>query len=72
MLGMANAGADTNGSQFFITLAAQSQLNGKYTVFGQVTKGMDVVKQLTPRDPSKTGVPLPAGDKIVSVTIIEK
>ena len=72
MLGMANAGADSNGSQFFITLTAQSQLDGTYTVFGQVTKGMDVVKQLTPRDPSKTGQPLPAGDKIISVTILEK
>lgn len=72
MVGMANAGAGSNGSQFFITLAAQDQLDGKYTVFGQVTSGLDVVKNLTPRDPSKTDQPLPQGDKIISVTINEK
>jgi cyclophilin family peptidyl-prolyl cis-trans isomerase len=71
IVGMANFGPNTNGSQFFITLSAQSSLNGKYTVFGQVIQGMDIVRKLTARDPSK-GSPLPPGDKLLRVTIEEK
>lgn len=71
VVGMANSGAGTNGSQFFITLAAQPSLDGHYTVFGKVTSGMDVVNALTKRDPSQGGT-LPDADKILSVTITEK
>ncbi len=71
VVGMANAGADSNGSQFFITYAAQPKLDGKYTIFGHVIQGMDVVNMLTPRDPSQNA-DLPPGDKILSVTIDEK
>jgi len=69
-LGMANAGPNTNGSQFFIGLGDAPHLTGRYTVFGEVTEGMEVVQAITPRDPSRGGN-LPPGDTIQSVTIDE-
>jgi cyclophilin family peptidyl-prolyl cis-trans isomerase/protein-disulfide isomerase len=71
VVGMANSGPDSNGSQFFITMAAQPDLDGDYPIFGMVIQGMDVVNKLTPRDPSQAGE-IPAGDKIISVSIEEK
>lgn len=68
LVGMANGGADTNGSQFFITYAEAPDLNGDYTIFGEVISGMDVVEKLTPRNPSSGGE-LPDPDKILSVSI---
>ena len=64
VVGMANSGPDTNGSQFFITYAPQPKLDGAYTIFAQVTKGMDVVESLTARDPQQSPG-LPPGDKIL-------
>ena len=71
VVGMQNSGPDTNGSQFFITYTPQPSFDGIYTIFGQVIQGIDVVENLTPRDPSQSRN-LPAGDKILNVTIEEK
>jgi len=60
----------TSGSQFFITYAPLPDLDGGYTIFGKVISGMDVVKQITERDPST--MPTTPGDKIISITIDEK
>lgn len=70
VVAMANSGRDTNGSQFFITFGPTPSLNGGYTIFGQVTSGMDVVNAITRRDPEKN--PQFTGDVMESVTISEK
>jgi cyclophilin family peptidyl-prolyl cis-trans isomerase len=70
VVAMANAGRDTNGSQFFITFGPTEQLNGGYTIFGQVTSGMDMVNAITRRDPDQN--PNFTGDVIASITISEK
>jgi len=69
-LSMANAGPNTNGSQFFITYVPVYQLDGKHSVFGQLTEGMDVLKALTPRDPSTN--PQFEGDRILRISIVER
>merc|ERR1712136_152887 len=61
LLSMANAGPDTNGSQFFITFTVTEWLNGRHTVFGKVLKGMDVIRKVEKlktdsRDRPKGGV----------------
>ena len=55
MLSMANRGPNTNGGQFFITLAATSWLDGKHTVFGEVTEGMDVIEKIGNTKTTKPG-----------------
>jgi len=68
-ISMANAGADTNGCQFFICYEAKPHLDGSYSVFGQLIEGMDVLESLTPRDPST--YPAFSGDTIIRITIEE-
>ena len=70
VVAMANAGRDTNGSQFFITFGPQEFLNGGYTIFGQVIEGMDVVNGITRRDPDQ--FPDYTGDAIETITITEE
>jgi len=66
-----SAAPNSAGSQFYITLAPQPALDGRYTVFGKVSQGMDVVRQLRPRDPS-TNPNLPPGDQIISITVAKQ
>jgi len=69
ILSMANAGPNTNGSQFFITHVPTPHLNGKHGVFGHVISGMDVVNSIRERDPGRDPRP---GDKLISVDIVER
>lgn len=68
---MVNSGPDTSGSQFFITLAPAPDFDGRYTIFGEVLSGMEVLRSLTPRN-AQPGVETPPGDKLFSIEIEEK
>ena len=71
VISMANTGRpDSGGSQFFITLVPTPWLDGKHTVFGKVTSGMNIVEWLSPRDPGQN--PREPGEKLIEVTVEEK
>ena len=65
LLAMANSGPGTNGSQFFVTVAATPWLDGKHTIFGEVTEGYDVVEAMA-------GVPTGSQDKPVDDIVIDR
>ncbi|HLU09408.1 MAG TPA: peptidylprolyl isomerase, partial [Oceanobacillus sp.] len=67
VMGMANAGPDTNGSQFFITLAPVARLDGGYTIFGQVLEGIAAVTDIELRDPGTATEP---GTQLYTVIIV--
>ena len=69
-LAMANAGPNTNGSQFFITVAATTWLTGKHTIFGEVTEGQNVVDKITavPRNRQDR----PNQDVVLQSVVIER
>ncbi len=71
VLSMAKAGETVDGAQFFITLDPQPALgDAGFTVFGRVVEGLDILRSLTPRDPSAPGQP--PGDRILSIEINEQ
>ena len=69
VLSMANAGPNTNGSQFFITHVATPWLDGKHSVFGRVTGSLDVLMAIPVRDPAQSHAPAVA---IKTILIEEK
>ncbi len=73
-LAMANAGRDTNGSQFFITEAPVQLSGSDYTIFGQVIEGLDVVKKIArvPKDPSNPEHSKPVQPPVLQKLTIER
>ena len=69
-LAMANAGPNTNGSQFFITMAATQWLTGNHTIFGEVVEGQDVVDKIANLPRGKQDKP--AKDVVVHSVVIER
>ena len=64
LLAMANSGPNTNGSQFFITVAATPWLTGKHTIFGEVVEGYDVIEKIAAVETGR-------GDKPIKDVVVE-
>lgn len=71
MLSMANSGPASNGSQFFVTHVATPHLNGRHTVFGEVTKGMAIVNSITGKSSGPGWKTDGIGSKINSIEILD-
>ncbi|MDR3234080.1 MAG: peptidylprolyl isomerase [Planctomycetaceae bacterium] len=71
-ISMANAGQNTNGSQFFLTFVPTSFLDGKHTVFGRVAEGMEVLADIQRVDPADKDAKIPELDKIVTAKVLNK
>jgi len=67
-ISMANAGPNTNGSQFFLTFVPTAMLDGRHTAFGRIISGMDVLSDITRVDPEKENQPEP--DKILEAKVL--
>ena len=68
-LSMAHAGKDTGNSQFFLTFVPTSHLDGRHTVFGRVVEGMEVLGDITRRNP-QSPPPHPAPDRILKAEVL--
>jgi len=71
-ISMANAGSNTNGSQFFLTFVPTSFLDGRHTVFGRVVEGFEVLANIQRVDPDDTEGIIPERDKIVEAKVLNK
>jgi len=69
-LAMANAGPNTNGSQFFVTVAPTTWLNGRHTIFGEVVEGYDVVEKIS--KVSTAAMDRPKKDVTIESVVIER
>ena len=71
-ISMANAGLNTNGSQFFLTFVPTVMLDGKHTVFGRVVEGIEVLSDIQRVDPSDEEAKIPELDKIIEAKVLNK
>ena len=71
-ISMANAGPNTNGSQFFLTFVPTAMLDGRHTVFGRVVEGLEVLSEIQRVDPKDEEATVPELDKIIEAKVLNK